>query len=948
MSKAIPVTLGAVMGSVLCLSAAATPADVRTQFKALLEIRESLRAELQKRWDTTRPQVLELRAVDGADTYDLELAVKQSDGKWVGSLGWVPAWDQLTMGDYRAYFYSSHGTGFLLPRHAFPGDPASLSLKDGRLGGSMPIAFKLDQTLIEKMPPGRRHNWWDRFEPRGFTKDRPQTYSFDAKTDPASIGVEMFLQGAVEYPPAKDGKHNPYAQSILVRMQAPGTRFTPTDVTIMSFNMGKHEGNAEGVKFANGHLTGELVVTINSDSWYPNTTKIRPASSLGGFTNTLAQTGKLLGRLPPIIATFALDAKLENNRLRGSYTARGDMGEFTGKIVGHGGTAVLGRYTSTGAMPNQSGMVRGMLLNDFGKVDAMLTPAPELPAEDPAALAAVAAAVGDVVVEARALHLALQAHPLPLFHALDQVDTTRPQWPAEGPSPEALAAYVTAAVSALKSALPPDAKPPEAAAEAGGASPSSGSAAMAVADGANVLPPTFGGWLHPVAWSVIGGFDERPGFEHRTAFVPDIVVAPGTPVRQMIGSGGAFANPSGSVRSWTNIVADTRTMMPPFFRSWDQALGKGQFSQVYYGAAKIRSDSARKVWINMETHDYAGVWMNGRLLWSETRLKSVRQRPLGRFVAQAEVEKGDNVLLARMVQDRRTPYVAISFSADDPKAGTPVPAPAKDPLDAKAEPANPPTACDVEKGVNVLWRSADMAGDTPPAVVGDRVWVTRHHDELVCLDAETGKPKWAQRLNAYEALGLDAEYQKALGETDARSREDMLRKLAAKLGTPNVALSASAPVTDGRTTFLANAIGEVAAFDAAGKKVWSKPTDVFNPQVHRYGDTLVVQGYAGKSWPKTDYVSPFATDAKRQPVGVVLFRAADGVEIGRSSNNRKPEIGMFLQPRGSDKVYYVSNGYILLDLATGKAAAIVDIHAPYDQAMCASQGRADASKFSSF
>jgi len=47
-------------------------------------------------------------------------------------------------------------------------------------------------------------------------------------------------------------------------------------------------------------------------------------------------------------------------------------------------------------------------------------------------------------------------------------------------------------------------------------------------------------------------------------------------------------------------------------------------------------------------------------------------------------------------------------------------------------------ACDIEKGINVLWRNADMAGMTAPVVVGNRLYATRNQDELVCLDPATG------------------------------------------------------------------------------------------------------------------------------------------------------------------------------------------------------------------
>jgi hypothetical protein len=933
------VSLCALLSTVL--PAAGAAADVRGSFKELIEIRAKLQKQLEKKVEATKPQVLELRADEGADTYDLEMILKQSEGKWLTSDAWVPGWDQLTMNDYRSYFNSSHGTGFLIPRHRFPADASTLVLKDNKLSGKMPVAFKLDQTLMEKMPPGRKHNSWDKFEARGYLKDRPQTFTFDAKVDPACAGFEFVLLAGVEYPPAKNGAHNPLSPGLTVRLQAPGTRFVPVDVKVMGWNMGKHEGNAAGLKFENGRLTGDLNITIYSDGWYPNTFKEVPASAKETFTTNdiglnhgkLMNTGKLLGRMPPILATYTLDAKLENNVLSGTYKATGDVGEFSGKVVGRGGQAVIGRYTSEGSMLAQAGMLRGMLYSDFGKVDGLLTQVGKLPSDDAEALKTIAEKVGDVVAETRALHLALQKHPLPFSSALAQVDVVRPAWPTNGLSAEAVAEYVAAAVDTLRSAIEPEAKAPVAVAEVGGVSLSSGASAMAVVEGKNAFPAKSEGWFYPTAWSLAGGFEARTGFEHLEAYVPDVVPVTATPLIQTFASVGRFNDPVKSVRAWTNFVSGRRVMSSQF-KVWDQGLQKGQFCQAFYAVSRISSESDRKVWLGIEMYDYSKVWLNGKLLWTETRLKSYRQRPLGRFVAQGELKKGENILLVRMEQDRGAPWVTVAFTAQDPKADTPLPAPGKDLLAVKPEPVNPPMACDIVSGTNVLWRNAAMGGETAPAVAGGRVYLTSGHDQLVCLDATDGKKLWEKRVSSYEAVGLEADYQKALAGTNAQDRRSVEDKVRAAAGLWQAeAMAASAPISDGKVTIFANSVGTVVAFDADGKELWRKAIDVANPKVYRFGDTVVVQGLVGKSWQGIDYVSPAASDAKRQATGVTMFKVGDGAEIGRSSNNRKVEKGAFIQPRGADKVYYVANAFVVLDLETCKQALAIDTLSLMEQAI---------------
>lgn len=75
--------------------------DLRTAYQELLTMRGALAGRLQERLDKTRPQVLDLRVERGADTHDLCLLLKQSEGKWAGTQAWVPAWDQLTAMEWR-------------------------------------------------------------------------------------------------------------------------------------------------------------------------------------------------------------------------------------------------------------------------------------------------------------------------------------------------------------------------------------------------------------------------------------------------------------------------------------------------------------------------------------------------------------------------------------------------------------------------------------------------------------------------------------------------------------------------------------------------------------------------------------------------------------------------------------------------------------------------------
>ncbi len=923
---------------------AAGPAGAaRASFTELVALRKAMQARLREKLNATHPAVLVLRAERGADTDDLELTLKQSGGQWADVHAWVPAWDQLNMGQYRQYFYSSHNVGAWQPRHRFVADAAGLSLKDGKLSGAMQVAYKLDQTLQEKLPPGKRIGWWDRFEARAYTRDRPQTYELDAAVNPKAVTVEFFLEAGLEWPPvAAADKHSPAARSILIRVEAPGTRFTPVEVRTLKWNNGKHEGLADKLNYDNGRLTGELTIMLHSDSWFPNTTKVRPASASGKAGPELS--GKLLGRLPPVIATFTIDARLEGNLLTGTYKAAGDMGSYEGKIHGYGGPSVVGRYGSHGAMPDAAGTVRGMLLDDMARIDAMLPPAADLPADDAGAVKAMAAAAGELVLDVRALHLAIQAHPLPLFDAKRQMDTARPEWPADGPAGEALAEYLAAAVAGIKGAGEPDAKRPAAVEERGGSSPAGGSAAMETRGGTNVLAAKADGWQHATAWMVIGPFEQRTGFEHIEALAPDIVPAKLTPFRQWLdrsrtlqigkaGKPGKAGGGAGEALAWTAVTADLRVMPPGM--DWDN----GNYGASYYATTRIASDEPRKAWVNIGTYDYAKVWLNGKLLWTETRLKSVRQRPLGRVIVQADLAKGENVLLARLDQDRRGAWLTLAVTTRDPQAEKDLPAARPSKLAAKPQPTNPPMACDIEKGTNVLWRDAKLGGRSIPLAAGERLYVGVAHDTLACLDAATGKQLWSQRVATYDAAA-EAVYQKVVTAADERAAYDAGNQLAAKLGLHRAVdsrhLVASTPVQTGEAVVFATATGEVVAFDRSGKELWRKSTGLAVPSVKHFDGVIVVQGCAGKGWAALDDEINLPPNSNRAPTGVVMLKADGSGEIGRFSTNRKREDGLFVQPRGSDKVYYVANAFVLLDLTTCKPSLKIDVFCPLEQSVCAS------------
>jgi outer membrane protein assembly factor BamB len=194
-------------------------------------------------------------------------------------------------------------------------------------------------------------------------------------------------------------------------------------------------------------------------------------------------------------------------------------------------------------------------------------------------------------------------------------------------------------------------------------------------------------------------------------------------------------------------------------------------------------------------------------------------------------------------------------------------------------------------------------------VVDDRIYLSHGSGSLTCLELASGKMLWTQTVAA-AAVPADPQ------------------------GRP--AGWASAPVADGKQVAFATFDGQLAAYDRDGKQLWSKPTGLKGSQVRQFEGVLVVQGTADASWGPLMDRSELPTNLKRAPTGVVMFKATDGSEIGRYSSNRKNEEGQFIQPRGSDKVYYVMNAFVLLDLADAKPALAIDTFCPLEQAVSVS------------
>jgi outer membrane protein assembly factor BamB len=794
----------------------------------MVAVRDRLLAKLESK---PAPATMVLRFDEGADRDTMNLTLRRAGDGWAAGYVEVPGWQQSTMNEWRGYFLGNEVGGCWRPNMRFAADTASLAFGGGQLAGKLAVAYRLDQLMVQREPPGQHIQWWDRFIPGGYTVPRRQEYEVDARVCADACMLELVLEDGLYF----DAKWVPNQKSpptgntvtrrpITIRLQAPSTRFTPVKVQTPTWNTGYHEADATGLKFGGGKLTGRLVVFIHQDGWSP----------WGG--------GKHVQH-DPLPITFEVDAQLRNNALGGRYTAgiggplrgqhynpRGDNPhaesivipdvKFDGAVRGCGGKLVAGRYRSQGDMGERVGAVDGMLLDDALPVRQQI------------------AADKDTFHQVRALHLALQHYPLPFDEAWRQTDMPAP-------------------VADYAPPLPADTSLPAAKPETVGDSPSLGATALPAEDQTNVLPAESAGWRFMPRWSVLGPFGQRLGLENNDGRAPDIAVVPDAGYVQPVDRLGAIRADAPVVK-WEPVVCESPRLGVPWEAShmWVRYAGR-----LWFGAATLRSAQARTVWFAIEANDFAKLWVNDELVWTDAE-RSWRYRPFGRVFVPVKLRAGDNRFLARVHADRRLSWLRLALTTREPDA-PPMPDKAPAYRNPNVFPdAQPPLAWDIAQGINVAWRNAGLGGDTRPVAAGDAL-VVASPGKLTCLDAATGKERWSADL-----AGV-----------------------------------VSAPVTDGR--FIWCAASNTVCLDLAGKQLWSLP--VGGGKVSLAGGRLVVEGPIG-----------------RDKTAVTVLDAAAGKELKRweaagafGGKSLLPDIG--------DAAVLITDAGGCFDVATGAELPAPDI-----------------------
>ena len=682
--------------------------------------------------------------------------------------GEVPGWHQGTMKDWRGYYHGNHTYGCRRPNLRFPADARKLALDPGRLTGELDVAFRLDRAMTERQPPGTYVQWWDKFIIGGFSVPRNVRYILDAEVVAGARLLELILEDGV------------YWDDAFVPDKKGANR--PHRVSRRPIHV---RLQVPATRFTRA--------TVKTPSWIPGFHEAEPARlefEDDHLTGTLIVYLHQDGWMPwgrgkhtqhePITVTFNVDARLERNELHGRYSASFG-GELKGKHYNPRGddseVVVLPETHYEGAIGGRGGKLvigryaaQGAFGEYEGAVDGMVLDQPR-PLRERVGLpegGASAANINTVLHQVRALHLALENEALPLEEALRQAD-----WPA--PVDAAPDVHLAAAARQMAALAEPGAARPEAVPETVGDSPSYGAAAAA----------------------------------------PDLVVLPA-------------AGYGSSTQRWQAVTCTDARLGAPWERSQFFPRYNGN---VWYGAATLRSERARKVWLSLEANDFAKLWVNELLVWVE-RERTWRYRSYGRQFVPVELAAGDNRFLVRVHNDYQLAWLRLALTTRKPAAP-----PLEPPRVATSHPhifpdADPPLAWDIERGINVAWRSEALGGATRPLALGDAVFVTHGAGTLACLDAATGKLRWSRDVNA---------------DVEPPAR-----------GQPPAADAVVAVA--GGVAFIGG-YGTVASYDAAGALRWACKADLPGARLRTCGPRLVVEGQAPVEGRAPPMVRVLALDA---------------------------------------------------------------------------------------
>ncbi len=620
-----------------------------------------------------------------------------------------------------------------------PVDPAGLVLDKDRLAGPLVISWRksLDQAD------------GDRAEADETATDLQQTFTIDATIVPTSRRLVLTF-------------HRFVGMTLTMRYRAEGSGWVqedaPTDPMWMGGPFGDYRLRCSPlVVDAAGGFSGDIEFTmVNGCKGDPEGIKAWNACGLPKvqFTGRISE-----GRVD---TAWLLQAP------GGKHKFGSGRDLLSGAIQEH---ALAGSYRSTGALGEWTGPLQGPVLPTSTGLDLLDRIAAPVAADDPsAALARIAGLYRQILV----LDLCLRGYPLPIQEAINRIRIPTPvAAAAKDPQDAAYIAGVLAQARACLAESP--ARIPVGAVRP--ADPRFGPYADCQALAGNRLPAvtsTAGAqeWRFVGDWRCLGPFEvhDQEVDQPHPAVMP--MAACGYARSRLFWTDtrtGAVENVADTA-VWTPAGMDGALVHAPATPEF--SAGCMRFFD-WYATTTITSTADQQVFLAIQLQGQATLWMDDVLVWDSGR----DYDDLNHAILPVKLRAGANRLLLRIGSNRAAnehwsrvdwfngfaprPQGGIDFTTFRLhlcQQGAPGDA-AWPALTAAQIPktttlgfrgdgsgihpdAQPPLAWDLEKNLNVAWKTALPFGTGDMVLKNGLLYVTAEPGRLVCLDAQTGKERW--------------------------------------------------------------------------------------------------------------------------------------------------------------------------------------------------------------
>ena len=398
---------------------------------------------------------------------------------------------------------------------------------------------------------------------------------------------------------------------------------------------------------------------------------------------------------------------------------------------------------------------------------------------------------------------------------------------------------------------------------------------------AHILPDDVGkpgrqSWPYLSQWDVLGPFPQSQWMS-QTTVLPDILPDTNGVLLAEVDCLHGFGRPGGvnygkyygnGKHKWTPVPADPKDGMiiPPNWMVNKKYPWPGKDWGAYYAAAELVAPRDIELWAAAAMCDSGAIWVNNAPVWRSGPVPDWCDVNVFRF--RMPLKKGSNRILVRC-ENRSVPH---TFALRVCTAGKPRPKAeaaaavaavektyetAGDPLEGtlgwrrnqtgRFPGVKPVLAWDLDKRINVLWRTPLLPSNGGIMSVDGKVFTLIERVTLVCLNAADGKVLWKHDLDPVEFKAPDL-YEEAkrlkkirLESKDKKAVEASKTKLTeiyrkhGGFGWDRLSgftgMAMTTPITDGKLLWVKMGTQVIGCFSFDGKVRWKKLTGAHGGQM---------------------------------------------------------------------------------------------------------------------